>query len=112
MDFSILVPFFSMATLFFLTRYFPSGTNLLMLHAFHLCMFNYVGSLIWRKGKKNAVVAEAVALFFSDYLSYSEIAAADEDHVVEMGVVDRRTVGMADGFVDLPTQAHVKSLLG
>ena len=46
------------------------------------------------------------------HFGYGEIAAADEDHISEMGVVDRRTVGVADGFIDLSAKSHVKGFFG
>ena len=58
------------------------------------------------------VVAEAVALFFSDHLGHSEIAAADEDHITKMGVVDGGTIGVVHGLKYLSAQAHVKGFLG
>ena len=41
-------------------------------------------------------------------LCNGEIAAADEYNVAEMGVVDRRTVGVADGLEHLSAKPHVK----
>ena len=44
-------------------------------------------------------------------LGHSEIAAADEDYIIEMRVVDGGTVGMTDRLKHLATQAHVKGFL-
>ena len=45
-------------------------------------------------------------------LGHGEIAAADEDDIIEMRVVDSGTVGMADGLKHLSAQTHVESFLG
>ena len=42
------------------------------------------------------------------HLGYGEIAATNEDHIAKMGVVDSGTVGVADAFEHLATQAHVE----
>ena len=58
------------------------------------------------------VFAAKVRIFLLYDLGYSEIATADEDHIIEMRVVDGRTVGVADRFKHLSAQAHVKGFLG
>ncbi len=49
--------------------------------AFHVCIFG-------AKVRKLPLRQKRVALFFSNHLGNGEIAASDEDYVVEMGIVD------------------------
>lgn len=45
-------------------------------------------------------------------LGNGEIAASNKDYVAKMGVVDRRTIGMADRFVHLSAKPHVEGFFG
>ena len=111
-DLLISVPFSSMTTLLLRTRYFPSGTKRRKEHDDNktaASMTRMIWSLLpftWHG------FSAKVRIISLHYFCHSEIAAADEYHIAEMGVVDGGTVGVADGFEHLSAQAHVKGLLG
>ena len=97
-----------MMTVFFWTKYLPSGIKRLtpqedirMTKSNPKTIWSLLPDMQWRFVAK-------VRIFPLHDLGHGEIASADEDHVAKTGIVDGRTVGMTHGFVSHAAQAHVE----
>ena len=101
-----------MTILLLWTRLLPSGIKRLMLHEDMTKAMSIPMTICSLLPDMQHRFSAKVRIFLLYDLGHGEIAAADEDHIVEMRIIDGRTVGMTDGLEYLSAQTHVEGFLG
>ena len=101
---------FSMMTLFFSRNCFPSGTKRLMEHDERIVMRRQQ-RVIWKSFFCKGMLNYFAKVSNSHHFRNNEIGSSNKNDIINAGIVDGGEVGVADGVVDLASQAQLKCLV-